>query len=81
MRAELNPRRVAPGGSAELVVDVGEATLSVAASGGTVDLPVRDRVALDTEKLSQTFIKYKGAQSGTLDWRPVETLPEDYYAL
>lgn len=35
---------------------------------------------LDTEGMSATFIKYKGAQAGEIDWRPTETIPEDYYA-
>jgi hypothetical protein len=35
---------------------------------------------LDSEAMSATFIKYKGAQAGEIDWRPTETIPEDYYA-
>ena len=35
---------------------------------------------LDSEGMSATFIKYKGAQAGEIDWRPTETIPEDYYA-
>jgi hypothetical protein len=35
---------------------------------------------LDGEGMSATFIKYKGAQAGEIDWRPTETIPEDYYA-
>lgn len=26
------------------------------------------------------FIRYKGVEAGEIDWRPTETLPEDYYA-
>jgi hypothetical protein len=37
--------------------------------------------ALDKEAMSATFIKYKGAEAGEIDWRPTETIPEDYYAL
>jgi hypothetical protein len=36
---------------------------------------------LDSELMSQTFIRYKGAEAGEIDWRPTETIPEDYYAL
>jgi hypothetical protein len=36
---------------------------------------------LDKEAMSATFIKYKGAEAGEIDWRPTETIPEDYYAL
>jgi hypothetical protein len=30
--------------------------------------------------MSATFIRYKGAEAGEVDWRPTETIPEDYYA-
>jgi hypothetical protein len=36
---------------------------------------------LDKDAMSQAFIRYKGAQAGEVDWRPTETMPEDYYAL
>ena len=36
---------------------------------------------LDKEKMGDIFIKYKGAEAGEIDWRPTETLPEDYYSL
>lgn len=35
---------------------------------------------LDSESMSATFIKYKGAQAGEIDWRPTETIPEDDHA-
>lgn len=34
----------------------------------------------DRELCADTFIRYKGAEAGELDWRPTETIPEDYYA-
>jgi len=37
--------------------------------------------ALDKEAMSETFLRYKGAEAGEVDWRPTETIPEDYYAL
>jgi hypothetical protein len=37
--------------------------------------------ALDATLMSETFIRYKGAEAGEIDWRPTETIPEDYYAL
>jgi hypothetical protein len=37
--------------------------------------------ALDKDAMSATFIKYKGAEAGEVDWRPTETIPEDFYAL
>ncbi|MDB4962847.1 MAG: pentapeptide repeat-containing protein [Myxococcales bacterium] len=33
------------------------------------------------ELCAETFIQYKGAEAGEVDWRPTETIPEDYYAL
>ncbi len=39
------------------------------------------KAALDKDAMSATFIKYKGAEAGEIDWRPTETIPEDYYAL
>ncbi len=35
---------------------------------------------LDKDAMSATFIRYKGAEAGEVDWRPTETIPEDYYA-
>ncbi|HEY0137354.1 MAG TPA: hypothetical protein VGB85_24895 [Nannocystis sp.] len=36
--------------------------------------------SLDKDSMSATFIRYKGAEAGEVDWRPTETIPEDYYA-
>lgn len=36
---------------------------------------------LDSDAATATFVRYKGAQAGEVDWRPTETIPEDYYAL
>ena len=36
---------------------------------------------LNKDSMSATFIKYKGAEAGEVDWRPTETIPEDYYAI
>lgn len=30
---------------------------------------------------AETLIQYKGAEAGTVDWRPTETMPEDFMAL
>jgi uncharacterized protein YjbI with pentapeptide repeats len=37
--------------------------------------------SFDKDAMAATFFKYKGAEAGEIDWRPTETLPEDYYAL
>ncbi|MBF0103376.1 MAG: hypothetical protein HQK77_20945 [Desulfobacterales bacterium] len=36
---------------------------------------------LNKDAMSEIFLRYKGAEAGELDWRPTETIPEDYYAL
>ncbi|MCA9493453.1 MAG: hypothetical protein KC621_26160 [Myxococcales bacterium] len=38
------------------------------------------RAVLDKDAAGEVFIKYKGAEAGEVDWRPTETLPEDFYA-
>ncbi len=35
---------------------------------------------LNKDIATQVFIKYKGVQVGEIDWRPIETIPEDYYS-
>lgn len=35
----------------------------------------------DRDAAGEVFLKYKGAEAGEVDWRPTETLPEDFYAL
>lgn len=36
--------------------------------------------ALDKDQMSDVLLKYKGAEAGEIDWRPTETVPEDFYA-
>jgi hypothetical protein len=33
------------------------------------------------ELCAETLIQYKGAEAGEVDWRPTETIPEDFYAV
>jgi len=40
-----------------------------------------NKAELDKEIMGEVFIRYKGAEAGEVDWRPTETVPEDYYAL
>jgi len=40
----------------------------------------RQKPVLEKDGTSATFLRYKGAESGEIDWRPTETIPEDYYA-
>jgi len=41
----------------------------------------KKKPALDKDAATATFVRYKGAEAGEVDWRPTETIPEDYYAL
>lgn len=54
-------------------LDVTKATAWVQASKSK-------KPALDKDKMGETFVRYKGAEAGTVDWRPTETIPEDFYA-
>jgi len=36
---------------------------------------------LDRDAASAVLLRHKGAEAGEVDWRPTETIPEDYYAL
>lgn len=40
----------------------------------------RRKPVLDKDAMSETLLRYKGAEAGEIDWRPTETVPEDYYA-
>lgn len=46
-----------------------------------IDLSRGVRPAIDEEIMSATFLRYKGAEAGEVDWRPTETIPEDFYAM
>ncbi len=45
-----------------------------------MDASISRKPTCDTERTTATFVKYGGAQCGEIDWRPIETIPEDYYA-
>lgn len=58
------------------------------AQNGAVDLPtVKEWVTnskgvkpkLDKDVMSEVLLRYKGAEAGEIDWRPTETIPEDFY--
>jgi uncharacterized protein YjbI with pentapeptide repeats len=46
-----------------------------------ITVSLKQRPVLDKDTMSATFLRYKGAEAGEIDWRPTETIPEDYYAL
>ena len=35
---------------------------------------------LDKDRMGEVLLKYKGAEAGEIDWRPTETVPEDFMA-
>jgi hypothetical protein len=41
----------------------------------------RDGCKPDKDVVAATFLKFKGAEAGEVDWRPTETIPEDFYAM
>jgi hypothetical protein len=48
---------------------------------GWVKTSKENKPVLDKDQMSATFLRYQGAEAGEIDWRPTETIPEDYYAL
>jgi hypothetical protein len=44
-----------------------------------VDASLGRKNHLDVEKASAVLLRYKGAEAGEIDWRPTETIPEDFY--
>jgi uncharacterized protein YjbI with pentapeptide repeats len=56
-------------------------TLDPATVDAWIDASRSRKPALDLKALGETFLRYQSAQEGTIDWRPTETVPEDYYAL
>jgi uncharacterized protein YjbI with pentapeptide repeats len=37
--------------------------------------------ALDKDLMAEALLKFKGVETGEIDWRPTETVPEDYFAM
>jgi len=48
---------------------------------GWIEASRIQKPVLDKDVMSETFLRYKGAEAGEVDWRPTETIPEDYYAM
>lgn len=46
-----------------------------------IELSKHTRPAIQEDEMSATFLKYKGAEAGEIDWRPTETIPEDFYSM
>lgn len=65
-----------------LTIGLGKAgVLDTARTAMWVEASKKEKPRLDKETMAELFLRYKGAQSGEVDWRPTETIPEDYYTL
>ena len=40
----------------------------------------KDGCKPDKDVVTATFLKYKGMEAGEIDWRPTDTIPEDFYS-
>jgi hypothetical protein len=49
--------------------------------GARVQGRTADGCRPDKEVVTATFLRYKGVQAGEIDWRPTDTIPEDFYAM
>jgi hypothetical protein len=64
-----------------LVVGLAKAgKLDPATAHGWLAASKKHQPTLDKDATSATFLKYKGAEAGEIDWRPTETVPEDFYS-
>lgn len=54
--------------------------LSASSADEWIQTSLSFKPALDKPLMSETFLRYKGAEAGEIDWRPIETIPEDYYS-
>jgi uncharacterized protein YjbI with pentapeptide repeats len=65
-----------------LVVGLAKAgKLDPATADGWLAAGAERKPEVDKEAMSATFLRYKGAEAGEVDWRPTETIPEDFYAV
>jgi uncharacterized protein YjbI with pentapeptide repeats len=64
-----------------LIIGITKAgTLAPHAAATWAHASSRRKPVLDKDAMSETLLRYKGAEAGEIDWRPTETVPEDYYA-
>lgn len=43
-----------------------------------VDASQQAKPKLDKDEMAEVLLKYKGVEAGDVDWRPTETIPEDF---
>lgn len=46
-----------------------------------VKLSRTQKPKVDSDSMTAMFLKHKGAEAGEIDWRPTETIPEDFYSM
>jgi hypothetical protein len=56
-----------------------EGEIDLASINEWVDNTKDYRPELDKDRMGDVLLRYKGAEAGEVDWRPTETIPEDYY--
>ncbi|MBP3957034.1 pentapeptide repeat-containing protein [Gemmata sp. G18] len=56
-------------------------TLDPATADNWVSASKDHKPVIDRDAVSETFLKFKGAEAGDIDWRPTETVPEDFYTM
>lgn len=54
--------------------------LNVTHADKWVEASLANRPKLDKDRMGDVFLRYQGAEAGDIDWRPTETVPEDFYA-
>jgi uncharacterized protein YjbI with pentapeptide repeats len=54
--------------------------LDPASVDGWIDASKSHQPTLDKDVMTDAFLRYNGAEAGEVDWRPTETIPEDFYA-
>jgi uncharacterized protein YjbI with pentapeptide repeats len=54
--------------------------LDLAAVDRWIEASQKKKPVHDRDSASTVFLRYKGAETGEVDWRPTETVPEDFYA-
>lgn len=82
----LNPCSVCGRGPCKhmLVMIVGLARtgqVNLSKLDGWVQTSMPRYAEFDKDQLADLFLRYSNAQAGEIDWRPTETIPEDYYAI
>lgn len=53
--------------------------LDPAKTDAWIEASLDQKQTLDKDAMAEVFLRYKGAEAGDVDWRPTETIPEDFY--